>query len=199
MLGGIVEADGIEDERSQTFVLSSRKGSQDWKRAEKGQSVTDPPDRKARKRGGKAKKRGLSHELVPVLVAVDRSGTTISAVLSGANGEAIKAILEPVLSQDALLVTDGGKALASCATKRKVTHEVLNQSAGEHVRGDLHIQTANSRHERLKTFWRRHRGVATKDLENYLHWYHRAVLPKNPTARGCLNAAMTHRTPKLPT
>lgn len=187
MLGGIVEAD-------ETFVLASRKGSQEWRRAKNSQSVADLPDRKARKRGGKASKRGLSHELVPVLVAADRSGTTISAVLPVANGEAIKAVLDPVLSQDALLVTDGGKALASCATKMKVTHEVLNQSAGEHVRGDLHIQTVNSRHERLKAFLRTHRGVATKYLDNYLHWYHLAVLPKNPTARGCLNAAMT-RTP----
>ena len=79
----------------------------------------------------------------------------------------------------------------------KVTHEVLNQSAGEHVRGDLHIQTVNNRHERLKSFLRIHRGVATKYLDNYLHWYHLAVLPKNPTARGCLNAAMTPSAPTL--
>jgi len=32
----------------------------------------------------------------------------------------------------------------------------------------LHIQTVNSRHERLKTFLRRHRGVATKYLDSYL-------------------------------
>ncbi len=187
-LSGIVEAD-------ETFVLSSCKGSQDWKRAAKGLPVTDRPDRKARKRGGKASKRGLSHELVPVLVAADRSGSTISAVLPAANGDAIKAVLDPVLSQDALLVTDGGKALAACATRMKVTHEVLNQSAGEHVRGDLHIQTVNSRHERLKGFLRSHRGVATKYLDNYLHWFHLAVLPKAPTARGCLNAAMAPRPP----
>jgi hypothetical protein len=187
MLGGIVEAD-------ETFVLSSRKGSQEWKRAQKGQSVTDPPDREARKRGGKASKRGLSHELVPVLVAADR-GATVTAVLPAANGDAIKAVLDPVLSKDALLVTDGGKALASRAAKMKVTREVLNQSAGERVRGDLHIRTVNNRHERLESFLRTHRGVATKYLDNYLHWRHLAVLPKNPTARGCLNAAMAPSTP----
>ena len=48
-LRGIVEAD-------ETFVLSSRKGERNL-------------DRKARRRGGKASKRGLSHEQVPVLVA----------------------------------------------------------------------------------------------------------------------------------
>lgn len=46
-----------------------------------------------------------------------------------------------------------------------VSHEALNQTAGERVRGELHIQTVNSRHERLKTFLRRHRGVATKYLD----------------------------------
>ena len=60
-LKGIVEVD-------ETYVLESHKGSRTL-------------DRKARKRGGKASKRGLSDEQVPVLVAADRSGTTISEVL----------------------------------------------------------------------------------------------------------------------
>src|SRR5208283_4616276 len=46
-LTGIVEAD-------EAFVLLSYKGSRVWQRAEKGQPLADPPDRKARKRGGKA-------------------------------------------------------------------------------------------------------------------------------------------------
>ena len=60
-LTGIVEAD-------ETYVLKSRKGQRKL-------------GRKARRRGGKASKRGLSDEQVPVLVAADRSGTTVSAVL----------------------------------------------------------------------------------------------------------------------
>src|SRR3954447_11825392 len=63
---------------------------------------------------------------------------------------------------DRLLVTDGGTALACCASGMKISHEVVNQSAGERVRGDLHIQTVNSLHERIKTFLRARRGVATK-------------------------------------
>ena len=58
-LKGIVEAD-------ETYVLESRKGDRNL-------------ERKPRKRGGKASKRGLSDEQVPILVAVDRSGTTASA------------------------------------------------------------------------------------------------------------------------
>ena len=53
-LAGIVEVD-------ETFVLESRKGERKL-------------DRKPRRRGGKAKKRGLSREQVPILVAADRGG-----------------------------------------------------------------------------------------------------------------------------
>jgi hypothetical protein len=44
----------------------------------------------------------------------------------------------------------------------------------------------NSRHERLKTFLRGRRGVATKDLDSYLAWYHLAILQKPPTPRSVL-------------
>ena len=183
-LTGIVEAD-------EAFILLSYKGSRVWERAEKGLPVAgDPPKRRARKRGGKAAKRGLSHEQVPVLVAADRSGTTVSAVLPVDSGDAIKAVLDPILSKDAMLVTDGGKALANCAIKMKVTHEVLNQSAGERVRGELHIQTVNSLHSRLKDFLRRRRGVATKYLDSYLRWFHLTAIGQAPTPRACLDAAI---------
>jgi transposase-like protein len=182
-LGGIVEAD-------EAFVRLSFKGSRMWEQAEKGMPVTGLPDRKARKRGGKAAKRGLSHEQVPVLVASDRTGTFVSAVLSADNGDAIQAVLGPILSKDALLVTDGGKALARCATQMKVTHEALNLSAGERVRGELHIQTVNSLHSRLKDFLRLRRGVATKYLDAYLRWFQRIGTGKGLSPRACLNSAI---------
>ena len=168
-LAGIVEAD-------ETFVLSSRKGERNL-------------GRKPRKRGGKASKRGLSHEQVPILVAVDRTGVTISAVLPSVSAANLQAVLEPVLSKDVLLVTDGCTSYPPCAAALGVSHEALNQSAGERVRGDLHIQTVNSRHERLKAFLRPRRGVATKYLASYLNWFHLAGL-RDSTPRACLNAAM---------
>ena len=171
-------------------MLLSYKGSRAWERAEQGLPGVAAPDREARGRGGKAMKRGLSHEQVPILVAADRSGTVVSAVLPVDGAGAIRAVLEPVLSKDALLVTDGGTALACCASGMKISHEVLNQSAGERVRGDLHIQTVNSLHERIKTFLRVRRGVATKYLDNYLRWFHLVGLQHAPTPRACLNAAI---------
>ena len=175
-LTGIVEAD-------ETFVLLSYKGSRAWERAEQGRPGAEVPDREARGRGGKATKRGLSHEQVPILVAADRSGAVVSAVLPVDSAEAIKAVLDPVLSKDALLVTDGGTALACCAVGMKVSHEVMNQSAGERVRGELHIQTVNSLHERIKTFLRARRGVATKYLDNYLRWFHLSDPARSDTPR----------------
>lgn len=169
-LKGIVEAD-------ETFILLSRKGARKL-------------DRKPRKRGGKAKKRGLSDEQVPILVAADRSGTTISAVLPVVTADALRAVLAPVVDKDALLVTDGCTSYPPCAAALGVTHEVLNQSDGERVRGELHIQTVNNRHSRLKDFLRGRRGIATKYLASYLRWFHLIGLHPEPTPRHCLAAAI---------
>jgi transposase-like protein len=182
-LRGIVEAD-------ETFVLASRKGDRRWAKAKEGQPVPDLPERKPRKRGGKAQKRGLSDEQVPVLTAADRSGATVSMVLPAVTAEAIGEVLAPVLDRDALLVTDGGTSYPPCAAALGISHEVLNQSAGERVRGELHIQTVNNRHSRLKDFLRPRRGIATKYLANYLRWFHLIVLHDDPTPRHCLTAAM---------
>ena len=70
-----------------------------------------------------------------------------------------------------------------------VSHEALSQSVGERVRGDLHIQIVNSRHERLEDFLRRHRGVATAYLDSYLRWFHLSVLPRTPSPRAVIAAA----------
>ena len=170
-LKGIVEAD-------ETYVLESRKGQRRL-------------GRQPRRRGGTAKKRGLSGEQVPVLVAADRSGATFSAVLPAITGRAMAAALQPVLAQDVLLVTDGGVWYPPCAAALAVSHQALSRAAGERVRGELHIQTVNNRHSRLKDFLRRRRGIARKYLPSYLRWFHLAALDPNPTPRTCLAAAMT--------
>jgi hypothetical protein len=67
---------------------------------------------------------------------------------------------------------------------------MLNQSAGERRRGELHIQTVNNRHSRLKNFLRTRRGIATRYLDSYLRWFHLIVLHPDPTPRYCLAAAI---------
>ena len=81
-LAGIVEAD-------ETFVLESRKGERTL-------------DRKPRRRGGKARKRGLSREQVPILVAADRTGATLSHTLPALNADSVREALEPVIAPGCL-------------------------------------------------------------------------------------------------
>ena len=166
---GIVEVD-------ETFFLESRKGNRNL-------------NRKARKRGGKASKRGLSSEQVPVLVIVDRSGTTASTVLPAVNAETLRNAIEPIVTSDILLVSDGNNAYPPCAAAMGVRHEALNLSKGKRVRGPIHIQTVNNRHSRLKRFLTRYNGVSTKYLQNYLRWFERIELVNAPP-RLCLATAI---------
>ena len=88
-LQGVVEAD-------ETYFLESFKG----------QRGNLP--RKAKKRGTPAKKRGLSDEQIPVLVARNRSdGATLTAVLPSRKGKDIADVLAPKISSDSVLITDG--------------------------------------------------------------------------------------------
>src|SRR5271165_1758669 len=92
-LSGIVEGD-------ETFILESFKGQRSGM------------PRKARKRGGKSAKRGISAEQIPVLVARDRHGATTDAVLPKLNRVSITAALTAI---DGVVVTlfDGLPASAS--------------------------------------------------------------------------------------
>lgn len=175
-LKGIIEAD-------ETYLLRSHKGSRNLGR---------PP----RKRGGTASKPGVSSEQVPVLIAADRTGTTHSRVLPNVSAEALSGSLAPWVAHDALLVSDGHRSYPPCAEALGIRHEAVNL-AQSRVRGPLHIQTVNSRHSQLKGFLRRFRGVSTRHLDNYLRWFHLAVLARQPTPRSCLVAAIAKPSTQL--
>ena len=86
--------------------------------------------RKARRRGGRARKRGLSKEQVPVLLATARGGATVGQALESVTQASLQAALAPVLASDAVLVSDGGRAYPGCARRLGVQHEAVNVSAG---------------------------------------------------------------------
>lgn len=151
-LSGIVEAD-------ETFILESFKG----KRA-------DLP-RAARKRGGKAAKRGLSAEQIPVMIARDRSGATCDAVLPRLDAASITAALGQVIARPAELCCDGGKAITAFARRAGLEFHILPAPGTPTPDApELHINNVNAYHGRLKEWLRRFHGVATKNLPNYLSW-----------------------------
>ena len=161
-LTGVVEAD-------ETFFLRSSKGQR--------------PGRAPRKRGGRASRKDRGEDLVPVLVARDRSGATADFLLEAASKDCLSEVLGPRVKADAILCTDGSAAMAATAKELGVHHEAMNLSAGERVRGPWHIQNANAYHGRLKGWMHRFRGVATSYLESYLGWFRaldRASRSRNP-------------------
>lgn len=172
-LAGIAEAD-------ETYFLESFKGQRRLPRI-------------ARKRGGKASKRGTSAEQIPVLVVRDRTGNTADFVLDKADREHIEAALGPVLSKDAVLYSDGGKALAAAAARGMgITHRPVNLSAGIRVVANVyHVQNVYAYDSRLKEWMRHFHGVATRCLPRYLGW-HRMIdrLGQGATPTACLLASI---------
>jgi transposase-like protein len=151
-LAGIIEAD-------ETYLLESQKGSRQL-------------GRPARRRGGSARRRGLSHEHDCILVARDRTGRTVDFVTGRAplRPAHLQRCLPPVVAADVMLVTDGHPAYPAFARKAGISHRAVNLSAGVRVAGALHVQNVNAYHSRFKQWLRRFNGVASRYLPNYLGW-----------------------------
>ena len=131
---------------------------------------------------------GFHHHNLSPLGEDIRSGALMSALGRGSHRlQMLRARRDP--HQKTFTISDASPASSQ---EPEITQTILNRtvSAGEHVRGEIHIQTANSRHERLKSFLRKHRGVATRYLDSYLRWYKLTILPKTPSARSVLATAL---------
>jgi transposase-like protein len=165
-LEGIAEAD-------ETYFLESFKGRRQLPRL-------------ARKRGGKAKTRGLSREQIPVLVVRDRHGAVIDAVLPDQSKAAVKKVLSGRLGKDNILCIDGGNALWGFVNEEQIPFKLILSDKHVHEKDPIfHIQNVNGYHHRLKGWMLRFNGVATKYLPNYLGWrrvYERPQAVLTPTA-----------------
>ncbi len=83
----------------------------------------------------------------------------------------IIALLGRVITQPAELCCDGGKAIAGFARRARVTFHVLLPPGGPKPESpQLHINSVNVYHGRLKERPVRFHGVATKNLPRYLSW-----------------------------
>jgi transposase-like protein len=152
VLSGIVEGD-------ETFILESFKGQRSGM------------PRKARKRGGKSAKRGISAEQIPVLVARDRQGATTDAVLPKLNRVSIAAALGGIVTSANEFCCDGGTAIVAFARRAGIPTHILPLPGKPNPQApDFHINNVNAYHSRLKEWLRPFHGVATKNLPNYLGW-----------------------------
>ncbi len=155
-LEGIVESD-------ETFFLYSEKGEKNIH------------DRSARKRGGKASKRGINDEHVAVIVASDRDGHAIVEVAgrSRITAQKIDAAIGKWLSDTPIaLCSDSHKSYEKFSKDKNIRHVTINGSKGQFVRNKVyHIQNVNSIHHLIKNWMQKFNGVASKYLQNYMNWF----------------------------
>lgn len=177
-LQGIVEADEM-------FLLESQKGDKHLMRT-------------PRKRGGVAAKRGISAQLVNMVVARDRGGQTIDFIAGrGAlTAAALHQDLLPTLRTDVILVSDANAAYRQFARESGVVHEYIPLRRGVRLRWSakrgaaIHLQNVNSYHSRFKNWLRHFNGVATRYLDNYLGWQWAIDLNRIASAELFLRAAL---------
>jgi transposase-like protein len=149
---GIVEAD-------ETMILKSAKGSKKL------------VGRAPRKRGGEPKKTGTSPDDYDIILIMrDRHKTTTDYILPDFEGATFDAVMDPVVSADSVLVTDGRPSYRTFARARGMTHVAIVASRSEHEKGGFHIQNVNAYTSRLKGWMAPFNGVASKYLATYLGW-----------------------------
>jgi len=152
ILAGMLEAD-------EAFFRKSYKGQR-----------KDVP-RPSYKRGTPAMKRGINDEHVAVLTTIARGTADVHIVIlpSVPSMGSINDALDGAIAPGSVLCTDGSKAYAAVGPMQGI--DVRSVSSIEHVDGQVHVQTVNSLHSRMKDWMYCFKGVATKNLGLYLAWF----------------------------
>jgi len=151
---GITESDDI-------FFLESGKGSRELQR-------------KPRKRGSKATKRGISDEQIAVVVTCDRADNKELRVATRGrvSKKDLKKVFEGELDNIETLCTDTHRSYTAFAKSQNIDHQKFNVSKGQRVKNKVyHVQNVNNTAARLRTWMRPFNGVATKYLQNYMNWF----------------------------
>ncbi|HDP67897.1 MAG TPA: IS1595 family transposase [Candidatus Marinimicrobia bacterium] len=147
---GISESDDI-------FFLHSEKGNKHLQR-------------KAHKRGSKAKKAGINDEHVAVIVTSDRAQHKDMQIAG--TGRISKKDLDRVVGskvdQKTVLCTDSHRSYSAFAKSKKIEHHKINVSKGQYVKNKVyHVQHVNNDVKRLRQWMDHFNGVSTKYLQNY--------------------------------
>jgi transposase-like protein len=152
---GITESDD-------TFFLHSSKGSK-------------LHDRKPRKRGGPASKRGISNEQIAVIVTADRDTELDLSVATF--GRIKKTDIDQAIGQrisnETILCSDSLPSYKGFAIDNEMEHHAIRANLKQYVKQKIyHVQHVNSIDRRLKK-WIEYQfgGVSTKYLQKYLNWF----------------------------
>lgn len=153
---GIIEID-------ETFQAYSYKGNH-----KKSGFVMPRP---ARHRGGEVKVRGISHEQVCIVTAIDRNNhLVLEPVCTGrVSSSDLSRLFEGHIEEGAILCTDSHQAYPKFANEFNLDHKKIKR--GKHKEGIYHINHINALHSLYKSWIRRFKGVSTKFLINYLYWF----------------------------
>ena len=143
-------------ELDETFVLDCYKGKK----------LPSEVNRKSRKHGAKAVKRGISNEYVCICTGVQRKGNVIVESVNRAKptSEELAQIFSGHIGNGTLAITDGLRSYNVLETIANCTVVDINHEEG---RGMFNLNTANSLHSYIKATYNHYRGVATKYLNRY--------------------------------
>ena len=123
---------------------------------------------------GEPSKHGLSHEQLPVLVAVARPGATNTAMLVLRTSP--MATIRPMLVSDAAWVTGGSVDLRHCAHASSVMRRSIDESGNRRALESYRTHPFDVPPHRLSAYQHPFRRIAKKPLNRYRHSPTRAFI-----------------------
>lgn len=122
--------------------------------------------------GGKVRYHGTKHhhasnDKTPVLAMVERQGRVAVKPVANVRGNTLKAVIMAQVSPEAHIYTDELRAYKGIG-KNFASHDSVNHSAGEYVRGDV---TSNTVESFFATFKRGINGIYHAVSKEHLHRY----------------------------
>ena len=128
--------------------------------------------RKPYKRGSSCQLRGISHQKVCVLTALDISNILyVAPVTMGipASSDLIRALQNRV-KENSVLITDALYSYKNLASFLHLNHIKIPPT--KHKVNNYNIQKINSLHSKIKSFFVAYKEVSTKYLSNYIALFH---------------------------
>lgn len=172
-IDGLIEAD-------ETFFLNSRKGDKFL-------------NRKPRKRGGSASKKGINKDHITVMTVYERkSGSFKNTVVC--RGRLTKMAIAKGVGKwldkkNSILCSDSHLSMQAYAKDNNIQLKTIFVRRKEYVFQKIyHIQNVNRLHRELKEWVKKFNGVATKYLQNYLNYFQLVQMVKyeNDTTKHAL-------------